>query len=453
MRRVRRPALAKAALRRPAAEAPVREARGSAADRWSRGEELLSTEFAPGLFGSGSWLKSTQATYFEAPCEFAGKVDKVVLEDNGAELVLTLTGTSTEELLKYASGIHPPVIRAHLCGAGCDQKRSNQDLVHLSRFKQVVGDQPKTWEENLKEDDVNRELRRKQEEWERRQERPGQEGEERSVSRAREDKKKKIEKTKAKKKERRERLKKIGGKAVAKKHPQDLFGGTGLDPDAKIRRRVKKKAKRKLKKSKTSSSSSSQSSSSSSSVDGSRGLLEDRNKVQRLAEVAPGVLTEESLQYMKGYVLQASGSTWAMDTEALPPIASQYVRSFIAPRSSGGILREAVSLAHCLDLLLLGRAAECADALNQRLKSLELTIAGQPWATSQKIEVVPQLEASMASRAELQVAQKEARLDGQTKGQTASWEKGKGKTKTKDKDKGREKGKGGKNKEEGKKSS
>ena len=59
----------------------------------------------------------------------------------------------------------------------------------------------------------------------------------------------------------------------------------------------------------------------------------------------------------------------------------------------------------------------------------------------------------MASRAELQVAQKEARLDGQTKGQTASWEKGKGKTKTKDKDKGREKGKGGKNKEEGKKSS
>lgn len=448
MRRVRRPAAAKAALRRPAAEAPVREARGSAADRWSRGEELLSTEFAPGLFGSGSWLKSTQATYFEAPCEFAGKVDKVVLEDNGAELVLTLTGTSTEELLKYASGIHPPVIRAHLCGAGCDQKRSNQDLVHLSRFKQVVGDQPKTWEENLKEDDVNRELRRKQEEWERRQERPGQEGEERSVSRAREDKKKKIEKTKAKK-ERRERLKKIGGKAVAKKHPQDLFGGTGLDPDAKIRRRVKKKAKRKLKKSKTSSSSSSQSSSSSSSVDGSLGLLEDRNKVQRLAEVAPGVLTEESLQYMKGYVLQASGSTWAMDTEALPPIASQYVGSFIAPRSSGGILREAVSLAHCLDLLLLGRA----DALNQRLKSLELTIAGQPWATSQKIEVVPQLEASMASRAELQVAQKEARLDGQTKGQTASWEKGKGKTKTKDKDKGREKGKGGKNKEEGKKSS
>jgi hypothetical protein len=112
-----------------------------------------------------------------------------------------------------------------------------------------------------------------------------------------------------------------------------------------------------------------------------------------------------------------------------------------------------VTIAHALDLLLQARPAEAADTLSQRLKSLELTISGQPWATSQKIEVVPQLEATMASRAEVQVAQKEARLDVQAKGPSASWDKGKTKGKGKDKDKGKEKGKGGKTRDEGKKSS
>ena len=269
----------------------------------------------------------------------------------------------------------------------------------------------------------------------------------------REGRKEKESKNKGKEKRKESQEPESGGKAMAKKKVADLYTGTGLDPDPKARRRIKRKAKKKLKKSKTSSSSSSQSSESSSSVEGDLGLLQDRNKVQLLAEVAPGVLTEESLQHMKTHVLQASGSTWAMDSDSLPPIVSQYMRSHIAPRASGGILREVVTIAHALDLLLQARPAEAADTLSQRLKSLELTISGQPWATSQKIEVVPQLEATMASRAEVQVAQKEARLDVQAKGPSASWDKGKTKGKGKDKDKGKEKGKGGKTRDEGKKSS
>ena len=434
--------------RRPAAALDEKE--GGLQDRWARGEEILASEFSPGLVPSGSWIRSTQATYFEAPCEFAGTVDKVVLQGGETELGVVLTGTSSEELLRYASGVTPPLIRVHLCSEGCDQKRTNVDLVHLHRFRQVVEGAARQWEENLKGGDENQELRRRQAEWEERQNRDKQITDERSDSRAREDKKKK-EKKKDKKKEKRNRNKKVGGKALARKKAEDLYAGTGLDPDPKVRRLVKRRAKKRLKKSKVSSSSSSRSSSSSSSVEVELGLLEDRNKVQLLSEVAPGVLTEESLQHMKTYVVQASGSTWSLDVETLPPIMSQYMRHYIAPRASGGILREAVTLSYAADLLLQSRPAEALDVLNQRLKSLEMTISGQPWSTSQKIELAPHWEATMASRAEVQVAQKEAKLDSQAKGGPSSWDKGK--AKSKGKEKGKEKGKGGKSKEDSKKAS
>ena len=246
----------------------------------------------------------------------------------------------------------------------------------------------------------------------------------------------------------------MGGKSVAKKDPKHLYGGTGLDPEPRLRRKLKRKIKKKLKKSKTSSSGSSRSSSSSSSGEADEEILEDRSKVQKLAEMAPGVLTTASIQHMKTFVLQASGTTWEADMEAIPPIMSQYVRHYVAPKTSGGLLREMVTLAYIGDLLVQSRPAEALDAVSQRLKSLEMISSGQPWATAQKIEVVPPHDASMTSRAEMQLAQKEAKLDSRAKGSGSLWEKGKSKGKTKDKDKGKEKGKGGqKGREENKKSS
>ena len=49
-------------------------------------------------------------------------------------------------------------------------------------------------------------------------------------------------------------------------------------------------------------------------------------------------------------------------------------------------------------------------------------IHGQTWATAAKAELTPQLGAMMLSRAELQVAIKEASLDQKTKG-GSSWER------------------------------
>jgi hypothetical protein len=73
---------------------------------------------------------------------------------------------------------------------------------------------------------------------------------------------------------------------------------------------------------------------------------------------------------------------------------SQYVRHYIAPKATGGLLREATTLGYITDLLLQGRPAE---AVNQRLKSLEMVVSGQHWTTAQKVEVIPALDASMAS--------------------------------------------------------
>jgi hypothetical protein len=131
----------------------------------------------------------------------------------------------------------------------------------------------------------------------------------------------------------------------------------------------------------------------------------------------------------------------------------QYARQHLAHRTSGGILREVMSLSFVGDLLLQGRAAEALDGVAQRLKGLELLISGQPWATAQRVEITPPLEAAISSRTEIQVAMRESKLDSQARGGQSSWEKGRGKSKSKDKDKGKgEKGKS-KGREDAKKSS
>ena len=73
-------------------------------------------------------------------------------------------------------------------------------------------------------------------------------------------------------------------------------------------------------------------------------------------------------------------------------------------------------------------------------------------ATAQKLEIVPPPDATMGTRAEYQVARREAKLDNEVKG-SAPADKGKGKSKEKGREKGKEKGKGRGKETEGKKSS
>jgi hypothetical protein len=310
----RRPAAAGVGRRRPAAaieEAPVRGRRVvDPEEAYSRGEVVKAHQLPPTLLDRGHWIVSEASTYFGEECKWAGKVSRVTIEAGESELQVELTGTQSEALLKFASGLSPPVIRAHLCKEGCDQKRVNPDLVHLSSFRKLAEGAEKTWEVNLVGTDENAPLRRVEEAWRERV----QEGREAQVdsSPSSSGKKKQKKKKKSKKKDSEKKAKKakrIGGRTVAKKSLSQLFEGTGLDPDHVTRKKVTRKVRRRLRKSRSSSSSSSSSTSSSSLPEADKDILEDRSKIQKIATLGPGILSASAIQSMKQFVLQAGGST------------------------------------------------------------------------------------------------------------------------------------------------
>lgn len=158
---------------------------------------------------------------------------------------------------------------------------------------------------------------------------------------------------------------------------------------------------------------------------------------------------------MKEHLLTSTGSLWGVDRDSLPPVVGQYIRQHCVPKTTAPMARELLTLGAISDCLLQSRPAEAADIAMQRIKALELLISGQPWMTSQKLEIIPGPDPGVASRAEVQVAQKESRLDAQSRPPASQGEKAKGKAQGKSRDrepgKGKNKGKGGK--EEGKKSS
>lgn len=249
----------------------------------------------------------------------------------------------------------------------------------------------------------------------------------------------------------------MGGKANAQKDLGQLFNGTGLDQRPERRRYLLRRTKKKLKKQLPSSTGSSSSSSSSKEMDVEINMMEERSKIQRIAQLAPGTLTAEGLKLMKEVVLQANGTPWSIDKDTLPPLVTQYIRQQCLQRASGAMAREMLTHAAVCDYLLQGRVAEAIDAAFQRVKALELLVGGQNWVMAQKLEVIPVVESTLASRAELQVAQRETQLDMKAKGGASTTDKGKGKNPGKGKDKDRGKGgynpKGGQKEDPKKKSS
>lgn len=57
-------------------------------------------------------------------------------------------------------------------------------------------------------------------------------------------------------------------------------------------------------------------------------------------------------------------------------VALRYTRSTLAGRMFGGALKEALTLAGTVDLMLQGRIAEAADMTTQRLKAMERVAYG-----------------------------------------------------------------------------
>ena len=472
---IRRPAAKARVLRRPAArvrrrpaaeeeEKPEEEVRGEAANseevavKFRRGEAVLSHQLQPGILERGEWIVAEDAIYFQQKAPLAGRVIKEELEGGEREVTVELTGTQNEALLRFATSCKPCHLRVHFCQPACGQKRENPNLAHAPKVKKLGTEVAKTWEANLVETSETPALQAEEEAWRRREEEKNKEKKEvrsSSSSKARKKKKKKKKEKKAKRGEGEEEspeMKRLGGKTVARKTLKELYRGTGLDPDPKRRRKVAKKVKKALKKSKDSASGSS-SSTSTSSTDLEEGdLLQDRSKIHRIAALGPGLLAAQCVQGMKQYLTQVTGTGWQAEGDSLPPLLCLYFRTYLANRLAGGVAREMATLAWVGDLLLQARPAEALDGVLQRMKSIEMTSAGTPWTTSQKLELVPPADVAMGSRQEFQIAKKEARLDQEVKGGNPGGEKGKVKGKEKG-GKGKEKGKGKAKDAEGKKSS
>eukprot|EP00438_Fugacium_kawagutii_P014362 Skav231768 [mRNA] locus=scaffold739:112499:113923:- [translate_table: standard] len=473
MRRAR-PAAAKAAakgaprLRRPAAAVPRRAvppAPGPVGvdlvEKYQKGEEVVPVDLQPGTFSRGDWLEVTDGTYYQKAARAAGKVQKEEIAGGEREVVIELTGTDNEDLLKFGTSLKPACLRLHLCGAHCNQRRENPDLLHVKKVRKLAEGGARTWEINLLEEVETQGLRDEQEELRRLEALQKKKDKASSSSSGRKGKKSKKKKKRKKSKDKdkgeeaspAKKKQRMGGKKIARKSLDSLYLGTGMDPSPTNRKRLIKKTQKALKKSNPSSSSTSTSSTGSegSEDEGEAEILQDRSRVHRISVLAPGLLSSNAIAQMKTHLVQVTGTGWEQDSQGLPPLLSLYHRCYLQQKVSGGVAREVATLCCAGDLLIQGRPSEALDTLVQRLKSIEMTANGSAWMTSQKLELAPTAEATLSTRQEAQVAYKEAKLDSSVKGAASSSEKGKGKSKERTKDRGKEKGKGKGKESEGKK--
>ena len=422
-------------LRRPAgAEPPVPG--GTPEERWARGDEVDACRVPPWELGEGVKVAAETASYYQQECKVAGEIQGVEVREGQVSLRLTLLGTTHEGLLKVHTGNPSAVFRLHLCPPTCNQESVADSLLHTRKLRKVKTlEGAEGWMTNLEkvrpaeEQDPlallrirerelglgdppgigaavppakeskkdNKKKKKKERDGEKRREReegpPKDRGEESSGSQ--------------------ESAKLDGSQArlAARKSPATLFGGTGLDPREKTRRKVSKKArlalKRKGKKEATSGSSGRSSSTSEPSLadEGAEAVFQQSSKVRQVALGYPGALACQALAQMRGNLLAEIGSE---DTPGrLRACAVAYYRQQLARKATGPAQRECLTIAAAVDQLLGGNPAAAMDILLQRLKSCESSMMGSHWTVSQRLEVVPQENLQLTPAPEMGAARKD----------------------------------------------
>lgn len=441
---LRRPAHRRGGLRRPAGA-------GDGQSPWALGQEVDLHQVPPMELGPGTWLVASKANYFGATVKFAGEVVKLEVEQGEVTLQLRATGTDNEHVLRAHSAQPQQVFRGHVCPEGCGMQETGDYIIHLLRGRKADLDHDDPWIKNLQAGKVPEEV-----------------GDELGALRARSQalqlgglpgmggpppegqeglpgaKEKEASPVASKKKKKKKEEKKSKGvtdgryPAVAvQKDLKDLFGGTGMDPRERVRRRVMTKAQKFISRKRTKSSagsSNSSSSSSSTTVEDPKGLesiFMEQTKVKGVAERYPGALTMEMVGSMREALLTSAGEE--MEESAVRPTALLYYRSVLSKRASGAQARELLNISTALDHLLRGRAASAADVLSQRLKAQEAVCQGTAWSIAMRMEVPPPEMGGLAGRTELKAAQKEDYEESRARWRSQSAASGKGDGKTKGK--------------------
>ena len=445
--------------------------------RWEKGYTVGLHRLDPRLLERGLGLVIVEGRYYHKWVQVAGQVAEVTMSEGATYLRMKPSGTTGEELLKFLTGHPGRLLRVHLCGQECNQEEASEDLVHAlvgRPMKEEKAEDP--WVQSLqkaepREGDELAQLRAvaglDQGEVPRPGEAPGGVEAEANKAGEKEKKKKKKDRRVGKKKKKRgsspgAKVSSDEGVRVDGSHPRlanqkktrALFEGTGLDPRDRVRNKVARRARRHFRrKSEKSSSSSSESQSESKSSEGidqtEESIFEQASKVRVVAEHYPGALAGQAVSQMRATLLQEVG--YEDRPNVLHPVGVPYFRQQLQKRATGPTSRELLTLSYTLDQLLRGRAASAADALVQRIKSIEQTMAGSHWSVSQRLEVLPGDSVTLTAVPEATAAQKEVYQEAKARwyatfpeGRVAKGAKGQGKGRGEGKDKGGSGAEGGK---------
>lgn len=430
--------------RRPAAAETGGEAPEVGAEKEGRFEagEIVEAVEVSAL----AWLPKLEVafegSYWQAPGQVAGLVQSLVQVGPRREVHLLVKGTNLERLLKWASGHKSHFLKVHLCERDCPGEEVADDLFHGQKVRLIGEETRLPWMrclEDAREDELP--ALRAELDKHRGEKAVDGKGVTSSSSGSRDKEKRRKERRKEVKKKKKEKKEKKARKSCPrdKEDPvapgarfkgqmklEGIFGGTGLDPSMEVRRDVRRRVRRSMrsKKKKEGESSGSSSSQRSDSLSVET-LFPETQKVRSVVKRAPGALASQAIEEMQEQLITASGQVWSLQTTgAVPPLVLHYYRTVMRQRMTGGIAREALTLAYLIDLALQGRVAESLDVGLQRLKSLELTSSGTDYRISQRMELAPPEMESVASTTErkeaLQEAKEELKLKNQS-GKGGDW--------------------------------
>ena len=420
------PPKAKVALRRPAARVrgALRRPAGAEAVERPPGHQQTLYDLSMAELAKLQHILIKKGRYYEQDVDVVGKLVGVRVTDGEVFIDLEATGTKDERLLRALTGRQDRKLVVHVCPPDCGAQVSDEALVHARAFEQVTSTQ-EPWFSNLvrvreREDgevDEMADLRTEAEKL--RLLKEGRREESPKGKKAKKKKKEEKEKEAKDEKKAKKRSASSGSDAVevGQKPLADLFAGTGLDPSAKARRKILRKARRlgrskrrrRRSSSKTSSSRSRSSSPSSSSKEVTGGLFSTERKMRTIWRKYPGALAATAVVEARQSLMTASGLLWDTEKKALPPLAMQFTRQHLAGGMSPPMLQEAVTIAACLDGLLMGKAAWAADVLAQRLKALESLSRGTHWTIARQLELIRSDPQSITGQGEGLDAAKAAR--------------------------------------------
>ena len=390
-------------MRRPARH-EEKDPKEEAKKKWDKGENAQLLDLDPKDLMRDPLVVMEKAVYFHKTIKLAGRITGLILEEGASYLKLEPKGTDDDSLLQFHTGQPQVNLRLHVCGPDCNQEEVSDSLLHVKEIRKMKDESVEGgWANNLQKalpmvhpggvEDELRELRAR--------------GDlvRGAGAEPKEDRKEKDEKGKKKKKEEKGKKKKKKGKKkkeseeekdeesdsiaqdgtqarlACQKELRELYGGTGMDPRERVRRKVRHQAKKFLKRkadkmSSTSEDSGGSDSSASLPAVDSDGLFGESNRSRTLSERFPGVLTAEANRVLRESLIQEIGMQ--ATTNELLPVGVSYYRQSLARRANGPVGRELLTMSAALDMLVRGQPSRASDILTQRVKAVGTGIGRSP---------------------------------------------------------------------------